>query len=272
MSNQQEFHRWLRNQVFKSRGTPLSRLVLRNAASGHRSGEIEEFDVPAEQLGPDQVVELGDSIIQTAQRDADSTGTKLQSYLVVACEMGSSTGARFRMRIRGEGEEEDSGEEKPDASGMVSQMMRHNEALMRMATMGAQTTITHLTRQLEQANNQIAKMTEQRTAAQEVLEQAKSRQVERELMVIESESEQQRKNAVITTVVSKMESLVPVILSKLGGNGKMLADRESKVLKGFVKQLSQEQIMAMAGHLSTEQQIALMTMIKELHDDDTSAS
>lgn len=270
MSSQPEFQRWLRNQIFKARQTPLSRLTLRNAANGHRSGEIEEFDVPAEQLEPDQVTELADSIMAAAQRDADAAGTKLQSYIVTAYEIGASSGPRHRFRIRGEGEEEDSGEEKPDRDGLISQMMRHNEALMRMATMGAQATITNLTRQLDAAHGSIAKLTEQKAQAQEVLESAKSRQAERELMIIESEAEQSRKNALVTTVVNKMESLVPVLLSKLGGTGKMLADRESKVLKGFVNQLTQEQIMAMASHLSTEQQIALMTMIKELHESEAS--
>lgn len=267
MSSQLEFHRWLRNALFKTRVSPLTRLVLRNAASGNRSGEIEEFEIPSD-LEPDAVTELADSIIATAQRDADASGTKLQSYTIMAYDAGDKPGGRHRIRLRGEGEEDESGEERPDRDGIISQMMRHNEALMRMATMGAQATISHLTRQLEASQNTVAKLTEQKAQAQELLETVKSRQVERELMVIESEAEQTRKNALVTTVVSKMENLLPIILSKLGGGGaKMLSDRETRVLKSFVGQLSQEQIMAMAGHLSMEQQIALMSMIKELNNE-----
>lgn len=265
MDQEKELERWLRNQIFRERTKPLEKFLLRNANAGYKSGEVEEFELPTETMTPDQVPLMCEQILQSAQRDADAAGTKLQTYMLMALEMGAKTGPRHRFRVRGDGEEEDSGEEKPDEKGIISQLMRHNEALMRMATLGAQQTITTLTRQNEQANRTIEALNAQRQAAFDSVEASKSLQHERELQLMITGGDEERKNAIQGAVFKKLESLFPIILNKISGT-KVLSAEENSILKGFVNELTQEQILGMAQHLSQEQRIALMTIFKEVRN------
>lgn len=270
MSDKNELVRWIRNQVFKDRITPLAKFVLRNAAYGSRGGEVEEFDVAGE-MTPEQVSAFAEQIVQSAKRDADAAGTKLQSYLLMALEEDASTGPRFRFRIRGEGDEEDSGEERPDKDGIVSQMMRHNEALMRMATMGASSTIMQLTKQLEAANAVIAKQNEQRQAMLEVVEEARTAQHDREMQAFIVNSNEERKTKAFDTVAEKVGALWPVVINKLSGK-QLLSEGETNVLQGFVNGLSQQQLAQIASCLSTEQRIALMKIYQEVQSKKPAAS
>jgi hypothetical protein len=262
-NQEHELTKWFRNQVFRPREKPLEKFVLRNANAGYKSGEVEEFDLPSEQMDADQVAAFLEQITTAAQRDADAAGTKLQTYMLMALEMGAKTGPRHRFRVRGDGEEEDSGEEKPDKEGIISQLMRHNEALMRMATMGAQQTITTLTRQLESANTTISRLNELRQTAFDTVEEAKSKQHERELQLLMTGNDEERKNAAFQGVVKKLDILWPVIVNKMAGK-KILSDSETSMLKEFVNGVSQEQFINIAKHLNEAQRIALMTIFKEL--------
>lgn len=264
-NQEHELSRWLRNQIFRQRDKPLEKFVLRNANAGYKSGEVEEFELPSDPMEPDQVTIFMEQITQAAQRDADAAGTKLQTYMLMALEMGAKTGPRHRFRLRGDGEEEDSGEEKPDKEGIIAQLMRFNEALMRMATMGAQQTITTLARQLESANTTIAKLNEQRQVAFDTIEEAKSKQHERELQLLMAGNDEERKNATFAKVVQKLDVLWPVIVNKMAGK-KILSDSETSMLKEFVNGISQEQFIGIAKHLDEAQRIALMTIFKELRN------
>lgn len=260
----QNLIRWVRGQVFKERSNPLSKFVLRNANTGFRGNEVEEFDLPAEQMGPEQVSAFADQIAQAAQRDADASGTKLQRYMLVALELDSTTGPRFRFQVRGEGETEDDGEERPDKDGMISQMMRHNEALMRMATMGAQATITQLTRQLETANNTITKLNADRQQSFELIEEARSRQGEREIAQLAENSEQERKNMLFAAAMSKLDTYLPHILERLVG-GKVAegsAPAAPDELSGLLSGLSQQQIANIFQCLDAEQRVTLMRLFQ----------
>lgn len=266
MDQEKELERWLRTQVYRdNRNRPLEKFVLRNANGGFKGGEVEEFELPTEQMTPEQVPIMAEQVLQAAQRDADAAGTKLQTYMIMALEMGAKTGPRHRFRVRGDGEEEDSGEERPDEKGIISQLMRHNEALMRMATVGAQQTITTLTRQLEAANRTVETLNAQKQTAFDTIEAAKSTQHERELQLLVTGSNEERKTAATTTIMKKLESLWPIILSKMSG-AKILSSDENSALKGFVDGLTQEQIMAMVQHLNQEQKILFMTIFRELRN------
>lgn len=265
-TQEQGILRWMRSQIFRNRQKPLARFVLRNASTGFKSGEVEEFELPDEQLTPEQVSELAENIMLAARRDADATGTKLQTYLLMAIEAGAKDGPRHRFRVRGEGEEDDSGEEKPDQQGVTQMLMRHQEALMRMSMMGTQQIIANLSKQLEQANNTIVRLNEEKNRMLVAVEEAANKQHERELQLLTAGNEEERKTLAYNQAITKLNELWPVIVNRISGR-RMLSEGETSLLKQFLNGLRHEQLVAIAGHLSNEQRISLMTMYNELKKD-----
>lgn len=263
---EQDLVRWLRTQLIgRNRPQPIDRIVLRNASTGFKGAEVQEFTVPTdEELAPEQVSTLSDEIMVVAQQDADGAGTKLQNYLVMALSTGAKTGPRFRFRLRGEGEDEDSGEETPDARGLMSQLMRHQEVLMRMATFGAQQTIGLLAKQLVESQTQVAKLQADRLAQFQAVEDAKSLQHDRELQLLTAGGDEERKNALQAGLLKKFDTLFPIVMAKLAGKKSALSEAELSVLKPFVQGLTADQIQGMMSHLDNEQRIALLTIFKEL--------
>lgn len=272
------FHRWFRAQVYRDHEQPRLRFVLRNAAHGTRSGEIDEYEIQTGgELDPDHVASVADEILTSAQQDADGAGQSLQSYIVMAVEAGKKTGPRTRFKLRGDGDEDESGEERPDQAGITMQLMRHNEALMRMATMGAQGTINALSRQLEIATTQVAKLNEQRQEAFETLEDAKSRNHERQMALLESGQEQERKNAAFQLAAQKFAQIMPMIMAKLTGAPVPQSTEPTpspsptagspqivELLKSFFDQLSPEQLTSIASLLTPAQQAPLLAILQSV--------
>lgn len=266
MSQENDLERWLRGQIFRSREKPLEKFLLFNGASmSTRSsgGPIEEFEMPSEQLSGEQIPIMKDQILQAAQRDADTEGSKLQTYFVVALEMGAKTGPRHRFRVRGEGEEDDIEDGKPTQSGLVSQLMRHNEAMMRTMVQAHHTTVSLLTRQNEMLADTNAKLMIQRQEAFLAIEEAKSNQADRELQLLMAGNEEERKTEVQKQVMGKLNALFPIIINKMAGKN-LLNEQETSVLREFASGLQPEQLQGIMQHLSNEQKITLLSLIKEI--------
>lgn len=269
MSQEQALERWLRTQLFRqgNDGPGLEKFVLRTATQG-RGAVVEEFLVHGAPL-TDEVPVMCQQVLMAAQRDADAQGSKLVSYAlhaVQAGERGNRGGVMFRFRVRGDGEEDEGlGDEQPNERGLVAQVMRHNEALMRMATMGAQSTINNLTEQLKNANAEIIKLHAQRQEAFEAVESSKSLQHEREIHLLTVGNQEERKNAAFQKLASKVEVLLPIMFNKIAGK-KVLTEEESSMLTPFIESLTEEQIRRVSQQLSPEQQVALFNIYKGVRD------
>lgn len=255
-----DLERWVRQQVFRQRETPLAMFVLKSGTS--RGGEIDVVEVPSDCTG-DNVGLLVEDIIQKLQTDADSMGTKVQRYFVMACEVGSKTGTRYPIRIRGEGEEDDVEEaDQPTEKGLTSQLMRHNEALMRMLVMTTGTQVTAMSRRLEANERTMERLMEERRAEREALEAAKDLQHERDMHMLTESGKEERKNA----MMKKVESLLPVVINKIAGKPVLPDTPEANMVRHMVASFTPEQLQAMAPILSQEQQIMLLTLLKEIRE------
>lgn len=259
-----DLERFLRQQLFRNRDQPLEKFVLRNALAGARGQEVEEFEIQGT-ITTDQVPLMRDQILTSAQRDADGAGTKLQSYILVALELSSKVGPRFRFRVRGEGDDDEGGEEPANEKGLLAQMMRHNEAMMRMMTMGNSAIIQNLSRQLDDSNRHTERLIAQRQEGFQALEEAKSQQHEREIQLLTVGNQEERKSMATNKLVSKIEMLFPILFNKLAGQ-KMLTTEEHSVLGSFVESLSPEQLQRIAQQLSPEQQVSLLNMYRDIKE------
>lgn len=251
--------RFLRQQLFRPRDTPLERFVLRHAGVGSKGAEVEAFPVPVE-LDGDNVGIFLDEICGRAQADADGLGSKLQRYMLVACEAGRRDGPRFPFRLRGEGDDDGDGdgEEAPTQQGLVAQLMRHNEAMMRMLVTTSGQVAATLSRRLEQSEKFNETMIEQRHQYLQTMEETKSLQHERDMQLMLESGREERKGQ----LVKRLESLIPVVMAKMSGQEVAPTGPLGDVFQSLARSLSPDQLQAIAPLLSQEQQVLLITLLQ----------
>lgn len=257
MSAEKEVEKFIRQQLFRNREIPLASFSLRHAAPGAKGQEVETFEISGS-LSTDDVPVLRDEVLARAQSDADGLGAKTQRYILMALEAGAKNGPRCTFRLKGEGDEDEAdGEDSPDNRGLLQQLMRHNEALTRTFMMGMGSTVQHLQRQLQSANDHNENLLSQRREDFKVIEEAKNQQHEREMQLLLVSGQEDRKNEWL----KKLEPLFPILLNKLSGKA-VLTTEEKSVIAGFADSLSPAQLATISQTLTTEQQISLVTIIK----------
>lgn len=261
-SQEKQLEIWLRQQLFRNRKNPIEKLVLKSAAPGSQGQEIEEFSPPEGGWNSDNLPALKDDILSRAQTDADGMGTKLQRYVIIALEMDESRGPRFPFRVKGEGGDDSDGEEAPNDKGIISQLMRHNEVMMRQMTAGYAAQLSYLARQNEMLSNQNQGLLVKQMEGFQALEDAKSQQHQREMELLSVGASEERRSLALGKVVSKIDVLLPAILGKITGS-KLLTTGENKALDQFVGSMSEEQLQHLSGLLTQEQKILFMQMMKE---------
>jgi len=253
-----DIERWMRQQLFRQRDGALERFALRSAAPGSKGAEVDTIDVPAD-FSADNLPMLVDDVLTRAQADADSLGNKLQRYTLIALESGSKNGPRFAFRMRGEGDEDgDEGDEPPTEKGLTSQLMRHNEALMRMLVMTTGTQVNAMSRRLEAQEKTMGQLFEERIKDKEAVEASKSLQHERDMQMLLTSGQEDRKNELI----KKVESLLPLVVNKIAGRNVLPEGEGGDIFKALSDSLTPEQLQKLAQHLTGEQQMMLLTLIK----------
>lgn len=254
-----DLERFIRQQLFRVRETPLERFVLRSAAPGGKGAEVDTIVIP-DGFNGDHIGILLDDICAKAQSDADSLGTKLQRYILIACEVGKKDGPRQAFRLRGEGDDDDGdeGEEAPTEKGLVSQLMRHNEALMRGVMMLSATQTTAMSRRLEGQEATINRMFDERVKDREAIEAAKSLSHERDMQMLLTSGQEDRK----AQLVEKVQTLFPLIVNKLAGKEIIPDGADGDIVQKLAASFTQEQLQQMAPLLNNEQQLLMMTLIK----------
>ncbi len=250
-----KLERWLRQQIFRERTTPLEKFSLR-AMKGQ---EVDTIEIP-EGLTGDTISIYTDEIITRAQNDADALGTGLQRYLLVALELGAKNGPRFPFSLRGEGEDDDeqTDDGKPTEKGLVGQLMRHNEAMMRMLVMTTGQTNQVLARRLEQAEKTNESLITQRHEYLQLQEKLIGEQHDRDMQMMLTDGQEKRKDKLI----EKLELLAPLIINKLAGKNVLPAGEGGDIFKNLADSLSPDQLQKIAPHLTGEQQLLLLTLIK----------
>lgn len=261
MSNQKRgLEQFMRQQIFRERQIPLEKFVLRHAKVGTRGMEIDEFPITGT-INGDQVPYMVDDVLSRAQSYADGLGSKLQNFSLEALVEGAKTGSKFAFRLRGESEDEDGedGEEAPTEKGLTSQLMRHNEALMRMLVMTTGSSVQHLQRQLEASGKTIQELVQAQNESRKLIEQANTEQHERDMQMLLTSGQEERK----AVLFKQVEALLPIVMKKITG-APLLSEKETSLIGPFMSSLTEDQIRSIASNLSPEQQIALFKVYQEI--------
>jgi len=257
-----DLERFLRQQLFRNREQPLTCFSLRSAGVGSKGSAVDTFEIP-DGFSGDHVGILVDEILMRAQADADGLGSKLQRYILIALEVSKKDGPRFPFRLRGEGEDDtDEGEEPPNEKGLLAQMMRHNEALMRMNTMAMGGVMTTLAKRLEAAEKFNEVLIAQRHSYLESLENAKSLQHDRDMEALQISGHEDRK----AELFKKLEMILPLVINKVTGRKLLPEGTGGDVFSTLANSLTPEQLQAIAPYLTQEQQMMFLTLLKSARD------
>lgn len=256
-----ELDRFLRQQIFKERDDdkPLTKLVLTHSAPGSKGNIVDSFEIK-EGHEPDSIRVLGEEIVSRAQADADGFGGVQRFVLRAYCKGNEREVGRFAFRLRGDDEGDgDGGDEAPTQKGLLTQLMRHNEANNKALVNAVGAITTTLARQLENMGDTVENLLAQRNRDFEMMESLRSQQHARDIEAYQAEQGEKRKNEIFES----FKTLAPVLLNKLAGRTVLPANDPTKLmLQGFVETLDSEQLQGIMTHLKPAQAITLVELLQ----------
>lgn len=259
MNVQRELERFLRQQLFREREAPISALELRHAAAGAKGNIVDDFEVMNTNV--DNLHTLVDDVLQRAQNDANGIGG-VQRYELQVFDGGKKVSARFAFRLQGEDEGVDpavSGEETATSKGLLTQLMRHLEQQNRTNGSAIGAVVSMMQKTMERQETTIERLLEERERDRERIESARGSEHQRELELMDAHRKGEREDMIF----AKINSLFPVLLNKISGKEAMPVEQQN-LLAGLVDTLSEEQFNKIISALKPEQQIVLLTVIKEM--------
>ena len=263
-SRKKAFDTWIRKQVWGLRdGNKCVRLVLRHLSGTQKVGaEVTTFELSDRERTDELVDIIRDDLTDAAEHDATGFGG-VQTYIVQAVFEGESKPVgRFPIRASGDSEDEGEtmGSEPATTTGMLTQMMRHNEAIMRTHNLGLSAVVQQLSRYVERQGEQIDKLLDDRLATVNLIEDLHSRRHERELEL----AREQRHAETAREAVNKIGSLVPHVVNKLAGKKALPAPAATTMaLKELFTTMTQEQLEGMRNVLTQEQLMLILSLASE---------
>jgi hypothetical protein len=240
------------------------KVVLRHLTVDRKvQGDVKAFPVRLEEGSEDELLPLLLGISEAAQRDADSLNQGLQRYALYA---HYSQDAHYTPRkvftVSPAAEEEvERGvdpTEPPTEKGLVSQTMRHLEAVMRTATLSTSTMMQAQLgeiRRLTELNERF--MTQQvdfMVLLQDTLDGSHRRRLD--------ERSEEANLAMKESAMSKLEALVPVIINRLAGKPVLPEeDKSFMMMSALLENLTDEQQAALMTTLSDDQRLVLAEVL-----------
>lgn len=258
MNVQRELERFLRQQLFRERSEAITAIELRHAASGSKGNIVDDFDFST--VNTDNISSLVDDVISRAQSDANGMGG-VQRYELHVLVTDKKISSRFAFRLRGDDESVDevAGDEAASMKGLLTQLMRHNEQQNRTMMTGIGAMVQMMNRTIERDQETIENLLDERRKNWDLIDQAKGRDHEREMELMAAHRKGEREDMMF----QKINTLFPVILNKITGKDMMPVEQKS-LIAGLVETLSEEQFGQILSALKPEQQIVLLTVVKEM--------
>lgn len=258
---------WLTSELSKSRpeGKPLRRFVLRTAAPGSKGTDIETWEHEV-RLEVEEIPLMSCTMLQRAQDDATGNGPNIQRYTLFAFQKGSTQpSARFIFRLRGESDldlDDETGDDAPTNKGLLTQLMRHNEALARAQQQSVGTMMSMMARMLESSNSTNEKLLKERSDMFDSLESAKSQEHERAASLMLTDGEMQRKDKAF----DKLMGLLPLVVNRIVGSKVMPGgdDPTMMMLDPLISTMTAEQFQAISANLTGEQQLIFFELLQTI--------
>jgi hypothetical protein len=266
--------RWLEKHLWDTRDEgPVVKLVVKHLDANGRAGkeEIWSCNMPHEgdsvTLSEEEVPDLINDMDMSCYDDAEGMAAGLQRYKIL-CYVKHKTNphSRFTFALAGESSDiDDTGVSEPATQkGLLGQMMRHNEAIMRTSVMSTNANMSMMQRTIGRQNEHIEKLLEDRRETFEITEDLKSQHHDRQLASMQAESQDKR----YSEMFEKASLLLPAVVNRISGK-KLLPENVSPMqdmLKGLAESLSEDQIAKILPTLKPEQAIALLEFIESSQD------
>jgi len=258
--NRKKLATWLRLQM-QSMDTdaPCVRMVLKHALATGNTGQVAKYSI-SPSTDPDGLCQ---EVEDAGTTDAEGLGG-LQLYALCAYFKGNEdeVGGRFTFRVFIDKKDEDEVglTESPDAKGLVQQMMRHTEAMMRSSTIANAETAKILLQMNTRQAETIEKLSEKHLDFLETIEEVIGAKDERDLKRLEIVARSRRDEQ----IMEKLSVLLPAVVNRLGGK-KLLPENLSPsemMVGGLLGGLDVEQMTKLQAILKPEQ----LMIVMELYD------
>lgn len=243
--------RWIRKIVVpattdQSLGRCTKLEVVHFSVNNKPQGAVGQVAIPRT-FEVDGVDTLVREIVEMAQEDANNLHQGIQRYAVFArFEKDANYNPRCYFRIAGKEEyDPDTGGADPsepaDAKGLVAQLMRHNEAIMRSMVVNSSYMMDTLRQENASQRILLDKQAEQAVEVgaliQEMLDNSTGRRLQ--------EKESENKQAMLGATFEHLKLLFPVLLNKLAGQ-KVAPETDASftTLAALFESMTQEQQQA----------------------------
>lgn len=240
-------------------------LDLVSAQPGMKGDGIRTWDrkeAPDVFEGKGAIENLATEIIKLAEEHADSYGSGNHRFELRTTQyLGGRQRTAFRIRIDSdEGSSAGTGEDAPTATGLVAQLMRHNEAKERVMVQLFQQTIGTMSRTLSEMSEENRQLRADRRDHLHELEGAKSAELERELKAAAQVAADERKDKAL----QQLYQLVPVVKARLLSAGQTDSGEtpEAILIEALTGSLEPAQMAQIARTLSPNQMILLGELFK----------
>lgn len=268
MQNKDRIERFIKRYAWDEKN-PCNKLVLRHISAGNKIGnEIREFEL-SKGLTFEDIEAMCNEVEQVAQDDTEGIGGHQKYALLVYRKDKDNAYSRLIIAISNEGNSEiddtlDS--EPPTTKGIVTQLMRHNEAIMRAHTMGITAVLQAqqrtITRQSEQLEHLSDKHFEAISLVEELVSAKHDRELENKKLDIKLDMQKE--------AFGNAKMLMPAIVNKIAGK-KILKEKvtpQQMLLKQLVDSIKPDQIGKLMESFTPQQKIAFMELYQSLNDDD----
>lgn len=256
---------------------PCCKLVLRHVGGNtSKDGDLWDAKISHDDqivtLPEEEIIEMVHDIEHAANADADGLGG-VQKYKLLAYFSRESVPRRFTFRMKGSGDDlEDEDEmgltEPASKRGHLGQMMRHNEAIMRISVMGQSQVSSLMQRTIANQQNQIESLLKDRRDTLEMTENLKSKQHERELATLEAEHNASMKERAF----EKGSMLIPAVVNRIAGR-KILAESATpaeQLMLSLAESLTQKQLENLLSTMGPEQRITFLELMEATQPDEES--
>ena len=261
-----KLERWLRQQILiadDERGR-CKRIVVRHTVSGKLGQEIATFKVPIKALDDDWFAETLSAIDAAIADDADPLGG-VQTYVIFPFfEETDKPGSRFTVRETSSTVEDPESIESEPATktGLLAQLMRHNEANARTSALALGTILNTLRTTNQRQAETIEKLLTDRQSNFETMERLKSEEVERSIVMKREETSERMKGELF----EKLALLLPIAVNKIAGKNLLPAKRTGTetVIQGLIESITPEQLAKLGEVMRPEQMAALLEVFQSM--------
>lgn len=262
----QQIEQWVRREVAfpdPARGK-CSRVVVKHLSVDRKvQGDVAQFPVKLAE-GDDELDPLLLQISEAAQNDANDLNSGVQSYALCAYFTGDRNYVpRKVFRVTSVDEEIDrniSPSEPPTEKGLTSQLMRHNEAIMRQMTiingMHMQTMQREMSRLADMNEAYAKQQIDFILLVQDLMDNSTKRRLD--------ERQQEASLAIKEEAMSKLAALVPVVINRLAGQPVLpVEDKSFMLMASFLENLTDEQQQQLLGQCTDSQKMVLAEILSQ---------